>query len=1094
MEEKKTVLSKIQAYKQKYYKGLLLRGILFTLLSVLGLFVVGGLLEYSFWYDTTIRTVLFTVFLIFSLFVVYKTIIIPVLFILGKSNGLPDEIAASDIGKYFESIDDKLLNFIQLNNSEGNNSLISASVDQRSQNIAHLSFSKAINIRDYTQTAPYLVVVVMFIIAVSFWKPSLLIDSTQRIANFSRSYSPPALFQFTVINDNLIGYKNENFVVSIKTSGSVIPEDVYLVLSNRKVKMNHVQAGIFSYEFINPQLSSSFHLESTGIKSQNYFLKILARPAMKSFSTRIVFPKYINKAQVVLNSVGNLTIPKGSEINWKIESINTDSILFHFDKTKILVSAENTDNQVFKSKYIARTSENYEVKFINQHSNNKERIIYSLEVIEDQFPEINVENYQDTTLFRYIILNGRINDDYGLKKLNLFYKSKNETTYESIPISISQATQQAYYYMWSIDSLLTQESNEISYYLEVWDNDGVNGSKSTKTTSMNFSLPKRSEIYDMITKSEVKSKEDIDKTLEQASELEDNIKDAKEKLKGKKELTWQDENKLKEIIEKKNAINKAIELLQKQNKKSNLQKERFNKQKEQIRKKAELLQKLMDDLLDEETKKLYEELQKLLDENKDIEEIQEKLSKLDNKEKKLEQELERALELFKRIQLEQKIEKIIKKLEETSQDQKNQSDQTKNKEKSLDDITKQQEETNKEVENIKKKIEELDELNQNLKNPESMPDHDQDIEDINKSIEYIKKELEKGKRKKGSELQKKTGEQMQQLADKMKQMQGAMQMEMMQQNLDHLRDVIHSLIKLSFDQEFLMNDFRTIDQSDPRFVELSQTQIKLKDDSKILEDSLLSLANRIFQISSFVTREVSDMNQYMDESSVAIKERQKAQVVSKQQFAMTSMNNLALLLDDVLQQMQQQMADAMGKPKSGNKDGKNLPSMSELQKQLNDKIKSLKKGNKKGRQLSEELAKLASEQEQLRKMLEQYQDNPNSTPQDKSSINKIIKKMEETEVDIVNKSITSETIKRQEEILTRMLQSEDALREQEKDEKREAEQARNYDDFIPKAFEEDIRAKEKELELLKTIPPKLYPHYKNEVNEYFERVNERIEH
>jgi vacuolar-type H+-ATPase subunit I/STV1 len=229
----------------------------------------------------------------------------------------------------------------------------------------------------------------------------------------------------------------------------------------------------------------------------------------------------------------------------------------------------------------------------------------------------------------------------------------------------------------------------------------------------------------------------------------------------------------------------------------------------------------------------------------------------------------------------------------------------------------------------------------------------------------------------------------------------------------------------------------------------------------------------------------------MDESSVSIKERHKAQAVSKQQFAMTSMNNLALLLDDVLRQMQQQMADAMGKPKPGDKKGKDQPGMSELQQQLNDKIKSLKKGNKSGRQLSEELAKLAAEQEQLRKMLQEHQENINNDKGGGNAIDEIIKKMEETEVDIVNKNITSETIKRQEEILTRLLQSDEALREQEKDEKREAEQANNYNDFLPNSFEEYIKAKELEIELLKTVPPKLFPHYKNEVTDYFDRVNKK---
>ena len=127
-----------------------------------------------------------------------------------------------------------------------------------------------------------------------------------------------------------------------------------------------------------------------------------------------------------------------------------------------------------------------------------------------------------------------------------------------------------------------------------------------------------------------------------------------------------------------------------------------------------------------------------------------------------------------------------------------------------------------------------------------------------------------------------------------------------------------------------------------RFVELSQDQLKLKDDAKVVEDSLLSLANRVFQIQAFVTREVSDMNNYMDASLEALRDRNRNVIpltTSKQQFAMTSMNNLALLLDDVLSQMMQALSEAMGNPKPGNQDPANMPSMSELQKQLGDKIK-----------------------------------------------------------------------------------------------------------------------------------------------------------
>ena len=90
--------------------------------------------------------------------------------------------------------------------------------------------------------------------------------------------------------------------------------------------------------------------------------------------------------------------------------------------------------------------------------------------------------------------------------------------------------------------------------------------------------------------------------------------------------------------------------------------------------------------------------------------------------------------------------------------------------------------------------------------------------------------------------------------------------------------------------------------------------------------------------------------------------------------------------------------------------------------------------------------------------------------------------------DLVNKQITEQTIRRQQEIMTRLLETEKSLREQNMDDERKGETAKDYDKEIPRAFEEYLRLKEKEVELLKTIPPKLYPYYKKEVGEYFKRI------
>jgi hypothetical protein len=96
--------------------------------------------------------------------------------------------------------------------------------------------------------------------------------------------------------------------------------------------------------------------------------------------------------------------------------------------------------------------------------------------------------------------------------------------------------------------------------------------------------------------------------------------------------------------------------------------------------------------------------------------------------------------------------------------------------------------------------------------------------------------------------------------------------------------------------------------------------------------------------------------------------------------------------------------------------------------------------------------------------------------------------MEQTEMDLVNKQLTEQTIRRQRDILTRLLETEKSMREQNLEEERKGETAKEYQKEIPRAFEEYLRLKEKEVELLKTVPPKLYPYYKKEVNEYFKRI------
>jgi len=138
-----------------------------------------------------------------------------------------------------------------------------------------------------------------------------------------------------------------------------------------------------------------------------------------------------------------------------------------------------------------------------------------------------------------------------------------------------------------------------------------------------------------------------------------------------------------------------------------------------------------------------------------------------------------------------------------------------------------------------------------------------------------------------------------------------------------------------------------------------------------------------------------------------------------------------------------------------------------------------------GTGMSQELAKLAAQQAAIRQELQKMADQINKDGKGAGNLGKLADKMEQTETDLVNKMLSQETIMRQQEILTRLLESEKAEKEREMDEKRQSNEAKNENFSNPNEFLEYNTLKQKETELLKTVPPSLNSFFKAKVNQYF---------
>jgi hypothetical protein len=168
----------------------------------------------------------------------------------------------------------------------------------------------------------------------------------------------------------------------------------------------------------------------------------------------------------------------------------------------------------------------------------------------------------------------------------------------------------------------------------------------------------------------------------------------------------------------------------------------------------------------------------------------------------------------------------------------------------------------------------------------------------------------------------------------------------------------------------------------------------------------------------------------------------------------------------------------------------------QLQK-LNKQLESQKKEGKEktgkagNGKMSEQLARLAAEQEAIRNEMSKYMNQLNEQGiKDQNNLNDAMQQMEKTEKDLVNKRILQETINRQKEILTRLLESEQAEQKRDLEEKRQSTEAKEGNYSNPKGNFEYNKQKSSSTELLRTVQPSYNYFYKNKINSYFLKFEE----
>jgi len=1058
LEKSNSIHQKLEAFIKKYYTNELLRGIIFFVGLGLIYFILTLFVEYFLWLKPQGRTLLFWIFVTVEAYLLLRFIFFPIFKILKFQKGIDYNQASIIIGNHFTEVSDTLTNYLQLSNAHSSahsSELLLASIEQKANSLRPVPFGKAI---DFGTNRKYLPLAVLPILFLSFFFLSgnsrIISQSLNRVVHFNSTFIPPAPFRFTVLNTSLVTEQGKDFLLHIKSDGSLVPENAMIFVGNESYFLENIGPGEFQFKISKPVNNVSFHLEANNVVSPDYELKVIAVPTIANFEMFFVYPAYLNLKKAVVKGTGNGIIPEGTQVTWRMNTNATENVVWKNDIQ--VIPFTKSDNSFNLTKNIIQNTE-YQIFTSNNQIKNFEKLNYQLNVIKDQYPTINITKAPDSLGVEISYFVGQLADDYGLSKLQIvYYESGKPASAKRGTITVKHATFDQIVFNFP-SNLEVEKGINYDFYFEVFDNDAIHHFKSSRSIIFSNRILSDEEKQSKALQEQNSAINSLQKTLSKQDKQFSEMEKLQQTNKEKESLDFNDRQK----------INNFIKQQQVQN---DLMKEYANKMKNNLDKSnpqqkdetKELLQKRLENTDKEldKNKKLLDELNELNNKIKD-EDFIEKIEKLKQNSKSQNKNLAQLVELTKRYYVEKKADQLAEKLDKLSQKEDKLSENEKG------NSVEEQKKLTDEFDKIREELKQLDKDNEELKSPMDIPSDSDKEKSIKDDLNKANSDLQNNNKSKAKQNQKSASKKMKEMSKAMEMAMEASSKDQIEEDVKMLRQILDNLLAYSFSQEDVMNQFKSIRAGSPSFGKYIRSQQNLKSQFKHIDDSLFALSLRQPKIAESVTKEIANVQYNIDKSLESFTDSQLQRGLSQQQYAISSANKLADLLSDSLNSMQMQMSmsgASGGKPKPGQGSGMQLPDIIKKQSELSDKMKhGMKPGDKpgegnkpgdsknkgsqsgKGNQNGESgedgegdakaTMDIYKEQKQLREAL---QDELNKKGIGNNGQN-AIEQMKQLEKQLLNKGFNNELLQRVNNIKQELLKLDTAIRLQGEDPKRQSE-------------------------------------------------------
>ena len=974
------------------------------------------------------------------------------IFINSKSynDNMDDESLAKELGSRIPNLSDKILNIQQLSKTHIKDplkkELASYAVREINSDINNYNLKSTISRISNKKWTLFIFINIIAIVSIISMNSALT-----RIIKFNKKTPNPFKIK-TIENSQDRVIAGEDFLVKFKIEGEK-PENItlYWIQNNRKdsAKILIDESGKIDYTFKDIRGTTKYWAVSKSnfffsnwdtVQSKLNTIKVLQRPDISNIEFEINPPKYSNLRTYKLNSIEpQIKVLMNSKINYKIKSNQKlQSAIIINDKIDSMILKKN--NSYWYTNLIINKNHNQEILLKNLEGvQNQQKFTYKVKILEDYNPELYVISPYDKTFeinnTSQIPIQFKISDDYGLDKSWIEFTIIRpeyidiDSTINSISInSYTDTKSYTEIYKWELSKYNLFPGDEIKFQIIVKDNN-PKGSGITKSQYFNAIYPSFEDIFNALESNE-KEIDDLSKeTIAQIEDLDNVLEEIKLDLLKATDISPENQQKVEESVEKMDDIFSEIKNMEEAINNLKEQAEKDNIFDQDLTDKFEQFQNLLNDMM---TPELLDAMQKMNEalENMDLEKMLEAVENFDYNLDQFEKQLDRFIEMFELAIAEQKIEELTTTLELMIEQEHEIETKLKN-DSSTKQLSSMQKRQIEKFQNLQNIMEEAKESTENFSEKTSDAINNLMNSELNEATKESLKAAQKSLSTSNQNAMNHVSESKQNLTEmysEAKNIKELFKQDTTNEMIQLFYSVIDNILKLSQNQESLILISKDTRMSSPKMKEHTFDQFIISKQFTNFIDQLMNLSTKTFYITPDINNKIGFCKKAIDSSIINLEQRKFSTAKQEQNNVLGSMNEIAILLISAMNEMKE-TGSASGLSSYLEK----LEEISQGQSELN--MNTMQLGQMGMMQQGEMMKRLEGQQKALQEKLQEILDD--MPGQNQGGLSKASEDMLDIVKDLKNNRITNETINKQNQILSRLLDSQKSLKEKDYSNKRQ---------------------------------------------------------